>query len=348
MLSWIFSYMATIILYHRRGRYLESQTAIQESHFSSAHCQRPSASGFCRVWASSAFRKKKAVVRKNVCIEAAALDLKPSPECPACAEKIKPGLAVCRSCGAILDNAKAAQFGLVVPVQESLARKKNQGRELSGNPIGIVDGRQCLTNGCDPAHEAWQKVSPSRFFFWIFNFSTPTRQLGWTRWCAQSLRTKYSAGIDPACHIKIGLYAPRVAKQERTPSETYLSTAQLSRCIFGLTARPISYIMLTTKSIQFAPLWISRGKRATPESGFLFPPSAYCPSDCEFCNLPCKLSRYHVGTHSCGARHYPDRQSPNGLAAALLALVDMGSPSVVRPASKQRVGEESHGAPAFD
>jgi len=256
------------------------------------------------------FPKKKAVVRKNVCIEAAALDLKPSPECPACAEKIKPGLAVCRSCGAILDNAKAAQFGLVVPVQESLARKKNQGRELSGNPIGIVEGRQCLTNGCEPAQEAWQKVSPSRFFFWIFNFSTPTRQLGWTRWCAQSLRTKYSAGIDPACHIKIGLYAPRVAKQERTPSETYLSTAQLSRCIFGLTASPISYIMLTTKSVQFAPLWISRGKHATPESGFLFPPSAYCPADCEYCTLPCKLSRYHVGPHACGARHSPRRQSP--------------------------------------
>jgi len=66
------------------------------------------------------------------------------------------------------------------------------------------------------------------------------------------------------------------------------------------------------------------------------------------CNLPCKLSRYHVGTHSCGARDYPRRQSPNGLAAALLALVDMGSPSVVRPASKQRVGEEFHGSPAYD
>jgi hypothetical protein len=40
-------------------------------------------------------------------------DPKPMDECPACAETIKPGVAVCRSCGAILDRAKAAQFGLV-------------------------------------------------------------------------------------------------------------------------------------------------------------------------------------------------------------------------------------------
>lgn len=40
-------------------------------------------------------------------------DQKPMAECPACAERIKPGVAVCRACGAILDPAKAAQFGLV-------------------------------------------------------------------------------------------------------------------------------------------------------------------------------------------------------------------------------------------
>lgn len=42
-------------------------------------------------------------------------DPKPQDECPACAEKIKPGVAVCRSCGAILNRAKAAQFGLLPP-----------------------------------------------------------------------------------------------------------------------------------------------------------------------------------------------------------------------------------------
>src|SRR5690349_18456332 len=42
-------------------------------------------------------------------------DPRPMAECPACAEKIKPGVAVCRSCGAILDREKAAQFGLGTP-----------------------------------------------------------------------------------------------------------------------------------------------------------------------------------------------------------------------------------------
>jgi len=40
-------------------------------------------------------------------------DPKPQAECPACAEKIKPGVAVCRSCRAILDPEKAAKFGLL-------------------------------------------------------------------------------------------------------------------------------------------------------------------------------------------------------------------------------------------
>ena len=42
-------------------------------------------------------------------------DPKPMAECPVCAEKIKHGVAVCRSCGAILDREKAAQYGLVTP-----------------------------------------------------------------------------------------------------------------------------------------------------------------------------------------------------------------------------------------
>jgi predicted nucleic acid-binding Zn ribbon protein len=40
-------------------------------------------------------------------------DARPLADCPVCAEKIKPGVAVCKSCGAILDREKAAQFGLV-------------------------------------------------------------------------------------------------------------------------------------------------------------------------------------------------------------------------------------------
>lgn len=33
-------------------------------------------------------------------------------DCPACGEKVKPGVAVCRHCGAILDEEKAARHGL--------------------------------------------------------------------------------------------------------------------------------------------------------------------------------------------------------------------------------------------
>ena len=39
-------------------------------------------------------------------------DTKPLAECPACGEKIKTGVAVCRTCGAILDREKAAKYGL--------------------------------------------------------------------------------------------------------------------------------------------------------------------------------------------------------------------------------------------
>lgn len=53
-------------------------------------------------------------------------DPKPVTECPACAEHIKPGVAVCKSCGAILDKEKAAKFGLLAAqpqASESQVRK---------------------------------------------------------------------------------------------------------------------------------------------------------------------------------------------------------------------------------
>ena len=46
-------------------------------------------------------------------------DPKPQGECPACGEKIKQGVAVCRTCGAILDAEKAAKFGLGAPREDS-------------------------------------------------------------------------------------------------------------------------------------------------------------------------------------------------------------------------------------
>jgi hypothetical protein len=60
-------------------------------------------------------------------------DSKPLAECPACAEKIKHGVAVCRACGAILDREKAAQYGLVAKegkiVTESQRHREKQERE---------------------------------------------------------------------------------------------------------------------------------------------------------------------------------------------------------------------------
>jgi hypothetical protein len=40
-------------------------------------------------------------------------DPKPQIECPACGESLKPGVAVCRTCRAVLDRDKAIKFGLV-------------------------------------------------------------------------------------------------------------------------------------------------------------------------------------------------------------------------------------------
>ncbi len=42
-----------------------------------------------------------------------AYDPKPMVDCPACGSKVRPGVAVCRACGAVLDREKALRFGLV-------------------------------------------------------------------------------------------------------------------------------------------------------------------------------------------------------------------------------------------
>jgi hypothetical protein len=36
-------------------------------------------------------------------------------ECPGCGERVKPGVAVCKSCGAVLDREKALALGIVQP-----------------------------------------------------------------------------------------------------------------------------------------------------------------------------------------------------------------------------------------
>lgn len=55
-------------------------------------------------------------------------------ECPGCGEKIKPGVAVCRTCGAILDRSKAASLGLVPPKRVTRAAAASK----SGNPGDAV------------------------------------------------------------------------------------------------------------------------------------------------------------------------------------------------------------------
>jgi len=51
-------------------------------------------------------------------------DARPLADCPVCAEKIKHGVAVCRSCGAILDREKAAQYGLVAAEEKASPRDR--------------------------------------------------------------------------------------------------------------------------------------------------------------------------------------------------------------------------------
>jgi hypothetical protein len=60
-------------------------------------------------------------------------DAKPLADCPVCAEKIKHGVAVCKSCGAILDREKAAQYGLGlrddrVPVPPKKHQENREGK----------------------------------------------------------------------------------------------------------------------------------------------------------------------------------------------------------------------------
>jgi hypothetical protein len=56
-------------------------------------------------------------------------DARPLADCPVCAEKIKHGVAVCRSCGAILDREKAAQYGLVAADEKDSPRSRRSHTE---------------------------------------------------------------------------------------------------------------------------------------------------------------------------------------------------------------------------
>ncbi len=50
-------------------------------------------------------------------------DPEPMTQCPACGESLRPGVAVCRGCGAILDREKALRFGLISGVGPDVPRR---------------------------------------------------------------------------------------------------------------------------------------------------------------------------------------------------------------------------------
>lgn len=60
---------------------------------------------------------------------------KPRVDCPACGEKLKPGVAVCRVCRAVLDREKAARFGLAPasrPAMEAINPRPEARRQEAG------------------------------------------------------------------------------------------------------------------------------------------------------------------------------------------------------------------------
>ena len=75
-------------------------------------------------------------VEKDWCYEP-----KPMVDCPACGEKLKPGVAVCKSCGAVLDREKALKFGLVTARPDSVGKEEPEpvpiplGGELAARPV---------------------------------------------------------------------------------------------------------------------------------------------------------------------------------------------------------------------
>jgi len=67
----------------------------------------------------------------------------PMQECPVCGDPIKMGVAVCRHCGAVLDEAKAARYGL--PTVAGVAARPDAATapaELAAAAPGTVTGHQ--------------------------------------------------------------------------------------------------------------------------------------------------------------------------------------------------------------
>jgi hypothetical protein len=233
-----------------------------------------------------------------------------------------------RSCGANPRQRKSRPSSVLGSpgLQESLARKKYPGKGNSARLIRLVSlmGASVAPIGvANQRRRRGQKVSPKPFFLLIFNFSTPTRQLGWTRWCAQSLRTYIIrlASTRPATS-RIGRYASQALRcRYRTPPRRTYPSAQLSRMHFRAwdsASYKLDYGNIPKSVPIRARCGISRGKRSTPESGYLFllPPTV--PADCEYCHATfASFSRYHVGAAMPAARG----NSPQSPSTAFLVVV---------------------------
>lgn len=63
------------------------------------------------------------------------VSFRPTQDCPVCGDKIKPGVALCRSCGAILDEEKAAKFGIK---REGPVAPTRRGRPKKEQPPQVI------------------------------------------------------------------------------------------------------------------------------------------------------------------------------------------------------------------
>jgi hypothetical protein len=62
------------------------------------------------------------------------VDYRPMAECPVCGDRIKHNVALCKSCGAILDKEKAAKFGLLDAKPEVAKRGPGRPRKTEVAP----------------------------------------------------------------------------------------------------------------------------------------------------------------------------------------------------------------------
>jgi len=69
---------------------------------------------------------KRAAAELNVDRDWAFRAPAPTMECPVCAEVLRAGVAICKSCGAVLDKEKAAQYGLLQNEPAKRGRPKKE------------------------------------------------------------------------------------------------------------------------------------------------------------------------------------------------------------------------------